>query len=505
MTARNLYNAVLIELNKENAPNILLEDFNYFANKAINNYINKRYNIYDISQQTTDDLRVLKSSAILKPKHVEAYEGFTTLGVSRMATYEAILPSDYLHLLNCICVYKVKKTYDCYNRGQSCVFPAKRLTADMYSQVVNNYWNRPTYKNPYYYIHNVNKIDTQLEENYPLGEHDENDNIREKFSTYTYENSPTNPYRLDIPHKTQSSSIPSIIGSSFELDIVVTENEETISTLRDYIYDKESDEIKVLIYSQDEGNSGHFFTIMYIKNNKIWKFDTAQSQIENEPNPQDWSDLTIWGYDDLDPLNPPTFENLTINEKFLVKTIQNYELTKENTSLHSLLQPSSSEDYPINGVDSPRENIKVQDTSVEYGEDGNGNIIVQGFGLPKGIKIGEDYVSNVERGASLRYGNVSEVRLEIRYGTDNKVFELVSVYVDYIKAPQNIRLTQIEIDQTEDTSQMLEYPDYVCQEIINELVHLIMENISDQRLQTHPVVSQSIANPAQAQTPEAAG
>ena len=63
--------------------------------------------------------------------------------------------------------------------------------------------------------------------------------------------------------------------------------------------------------------------------------------------------------------------------------------------------------------------------------------------------------------------------------TDNQVFELEKVYVDYIKAPQNIRLTQQEIDLTEDTSQMLEYPDYVCQEIINELVHLIMENISD--------------------------
>jgi cell fate (sporulation/competence/biofilm development) regulator YlbF (YheA/YmcA/DUF963 family) len=87
--------------------------------------------------------------------------------------------------------------------------------------------------------------------------------------------------------------------------------------------------------------------------------------------------------------------------------------------------------------------------------------------------------------------------MEIRYGTDNTVFELEKVYIDYIKAPQNIRLTQLEIDKTEDVSQMLEYPDYVCQEIINELVHLIMENISDQRLQTHPVVSQSIANPAQ--------
>jgi len=44
------------------------------------------------------------------------------------------------------------------------------------------------------------------------------------------------------------------------------------------------------------------------------------------------------------------------------------------------------------------------------------------------------------------------VRLEIRYGTDISVFELTDVYVDYIKAPQNIRLTQEEIDLTEDTS-----------------------------------------------------
>lgn len=67
------------------------------------------------------------------------------------------------------------------------------------------------------------------------------------------------------------------------------------------------------------------------------------------------------------------------------------------------------------------------------------------------------------------------------------------------------RLTQSQIDMVEDKSDTLEFPDYVCWEIINELVHIIMENISDQRLQTHPVVSQSIANPAQAQTPAASG
>ena len=97
--------------------------------------------------------------------------------------------------------------------------------------------------------------------------------------------------------------------------------------------------------------------------------------------------------------------------------------------------------------------------------------------------------------------------MEIRYGTDNSIFSLTNgkVLIDYIKTPQHIRLTQKEIDKTEDVSQMLEFPDYVCQEILNELVHIIMENISDQRLQTHPVVSQSIANPAQAQAPAAQG
>ena len=133
MTARQLYEGVLIELNKENAPNILLEDFNYFANKAINNYVNKRYNIYDVNQQTTDDLRVLKATALLKPTKVSDYAGMTMAGDGTMATYEVIMPSDYLHILNCICIYNVKKTYKCYNKDDKWRAPATRLTADMYS------------------------------------------------------------------------------------------------------------------------------------------------------------------------------------------------------------------------------------------------------------------------------------------------------------------------------------------------------------------------------------
>lgn len=104
MTSKQLYENVQIELNKENAPNVLLEDFNYFANKAINQYVNKRYNIYDVNQQTTDDLRVLKATAMLTPQRLNDYND---LSLAKMATYYVDLPSDYLHLLNCICIYKV--------------------------------------------------------------------------------------------------------------------------------------------------------------------------------------------------------------------------------------------------------------------------------------------------------------------------------------------------------------------------------------------------------------
>jgi len=154
MTTRDLYEGLLIELRKENAPNILLEDFNYFANKSINQYINKRYNIYDVNQQTTDDLRVLKATAILIPNKVNDYNSLTN--TNQMATYYVDLPSDYLHLLNCICIYNVKKTYKCYNAGDTWRAAATRLTADAYSQVLDNFWLKPTYKRPYYYIHNIN-------------------------------------------------------------------------------------------------------------------------------------------------------------------------------------------------------------------------------------------------------------------------------------------------------------------------------------------------------------
>ena len=88
----------------------------------------------------------------------------------------------------------------------------------------------------------------------------------------------------------------------------------------------------------------------------------------------------------------------------------------------------------------------------------------------------------------------ASVRMEIRCG-DTKKYTPAKVYVDYIKTPKTIYLTEEDLDSIEDTTDELEFPDYVCYEIINRFVVLLLENASDPRLQTTIPVNQTIARP----------
>lgn len=57
MTELGLYNVALIEQNKQEAPTLLIEEYNYLINKAIMQYINLTYARFDLNQQASDDLR----------------------------------------------------------------------------------------------------------------------------------------------------------------------------------------------------------------------------------------------------------------------------------------------------------------------------------------------------------------------------------------------------------------------------------------------------------------
>ena len=294
MTARELYEYALIELNKLEAPSLLLEDYNYFINKAVQQYINLVYAKLEIDQQSTDDIRVLKASTVLKPVKLYENPSYSHLANGMFkSSYYVDLPEDYMHLLNCIVEYKVGvSNFKCYNKGDMVYFAARKLTPDMYTQVLNNAYMRPMYKRPYYYLTNIN----------------------------TANNIVTNP-----------------------------------------------------------------------------SMDTAI-----------------------------------------------LDANKENNETPSALVDSNN---------------------------------VPGD----------------------RLANPSIVRLELRYGTDDGVFVPNNIYVDYLKSPMYIRLTQEQINSTLDYSQVLEFPDYVCFEIANIFVRLLMENASDPRLQTNIPINNTIAAPAATQ------
>lgn len=366
MTARQIFEATLIELSKIQAPALKLYEFNYLFNKAVNQYINKVYNVYDINQQTTDDLRVLKSTAFLKPhkfgdnnpysSYVEpetpdsvtspTYNGkspgkdskyakassYLSTAHSQIqslngATYEVYMPIDYLHMLNCVCIYYVAKQKDCWDAGSYIQIPATRLTADSWSQIVTDIYNRPSPMRPYYYVHN------------------------------------------------QSSNI-------------------TIPT----------------------------------------------SPVSGSGDPTD--------------TNPAGYEGTDM-------PVGGYEVTSDNGDVATDKKAGSN----------------FQRT----------------FKLKQGESAKD--ISLVEKPTAVRLANPSNVRCEIRYGKDDSLFQLVEVQIDYVKSPQFIRLTQEQIDLTEDTSQIMEFPDYVNQEIINELVHLVMEHSNDPRLANNIQMTNTIARP----------
>ena len=369
MTARQVFEATLIELSKMQMPALKLHEFNYLFNKAINQYINKVYNVYDINQQTTDDLRVLKSTAYMKPHKVSYgnlpfrnYKGdnttYDTINSDKVtpttnsygsgdtvnysnassylskahssiqslngATYEVFMPIDYLHMLNCVCIYYVAKQKDCYDAGSYIQIPATRLTADSWSQIVTDIYNRPTPMHPYYYIHNQNTNITL----------------------------PTAPVK------------------------------------------------------EDEGGV-------------------------SDANPSGYSGTDLAG---------------------------KYEVTDT-------------------------------DGGVATSTNGGSNF-QRTFQLNNNQQI-----SLVEKPTATRIANPTNVRCEIRYGRDDSLFQLVEVQIDYVKSPQFIRLTQEQIDLTEDTSQIMEFPDYVNQEIINELVHLVMVHSNDPRLPNDMQITNTIARP----------
>ena len=399
MTSKQIYEATAIELSKVQAPALKLYEFNYFFNQAIRQFVNKVYNVYDVNQQTTDDLRVLKATATLQPQLAPS-TGNKAIDYLRGATYFVDMPDDYLHLLNCICLFDVNKRKDCWNSGDVMVVGATKLTADSWSSVVDDVYNQPTKKRPYYYVHNQNDIDV------------DNGQITERNSQL-----PTN-------------------GSTDQLHTLTFD--VPTSTKTDYTFAK-----KVLAYSDDVDS---------IKSNL-----SSTSKIDK--------------LGDTIPSEDSGCKKLSTEVTRI--TTANSDITKESL------------------LDMLNEFIRIADIVT-----GGTSNFARTFDFDGADPNGYAENAAIEKPAGSRHANSSRVKVEIRCGRDkSNIFSLSAVQIDYVKAPQFIRLTQEQLDSDEDISQVMEFPDYVNQEIVNELVNLVMRKVNDPSLQAHIQMTQSIARP----------
>ena len=154
MRVREVYDNLLTELNKVEAPSLLLESFNYFLGKAINEVNNQWYSFYEQNQLLTDNLRVLTRTTACEK--VE-YNG--------LILYK--LPPDYWHLLpGSIMNYTVVPVCT----GGPTTYQAMVIKADsqINSGIFKDYYTKPSYKRPYLYMHEIQVVTGPITETYEI-------------------------------------------------------------------------------------------------------------------------------------------------------------------------------------------------------------------------------------------------------------------------------------------------------------------------------------------------
>ena len=90
-----------------------------------------------------------------------------------------------------------------------------------------------------------------------------------------------------------------------------------------------------------------------------------------------------------------------------------------------------------------------------------------------------------------RTSHQSPLFIEIHLGDSD--YTVNRIQLTYLRSPMYVSMTQEDLLSVEDNTQVLEFPDYVCYEIINIYVRLLLENASDPRLNTVTPINQSIA------------
>lgn len=145
MTVRELYSEVLMELVKEEAPALHLEEYNVYLRDSLEHVIDDTDAFFEANQRTTDWLAYLKKTVRYVKSDLVA--GFYP------NSWEMALPQDYRSFKGITVSYKIldKVPLLCLKKGDI-FYPEKvaKLDADKYQSVVNLPFSQPSFKEPKY-------------------------------------------------------------------------------------------------------------------------------------------------------------------------------------------------------------------------------------------------------------------------------------------------------------------------------------------------------------------
>jgi hypothetical protein len=173
LTARQAYIDILTELVKEEAPTLYIEDYLYYFNKAISEYMKTRYEVFETNQQLADDMRSWKKSYQASSLEIPISSIFKAVPGKTVKTDE------YRHLLNCIINVTISRPISkCDQRpGTTVPYKVTRMSSEIKAGLLGNKYLEAKFYRPYFEI-----IDNKIKIN--VGDIDPK---RVKISTITIE------------------------------------------------------------------------------------------------------------------------------------------------------------------------------------------------------------------------------------------------------------------------------------------------------------------------------
>ena len=135
-TIREAYIDALLEITREDTQKLYLEDFLYYYNKAISEYMKKRYELFEVTQQLSDDLRVWKTPFSSSSNEISILGDI----------------GNYRHLLACIVEVTLRvPDIRCTQKvGQVRKYKVSRMTSNIKAGILDNDYLKAAFHRPYY-------------------------------------------------------------------------------------------------------------------------------------------------------------------------------------------------------------------------------------------------------------------------------------------------------------------------------------------------------------------